>query len=143
MRRLAARAIAAAVLTAALAATTLQAACADPSGYLQPEGDRATVEKAARIFRDGVRLLATGADGPALGKFRSAAELCPDFFEARYNAAKLEGERGGRERAVAELEAVCRDFPDNVRALSDLGQLLVALGDELDRGAPAVGEIVE
>jgi tetratricopeptide (TPR) repeat protein len=101
---------------------------ADPSGYLKPAGDAATVEKAARIFRDGVRLLEKGADGPALSKFRSAAKLCPGFFEARYDAAKLEGERGdprGHERAVAELEAVCGDFPDNVRAFSDMGQLLV------------------
>jgi tetratricopeptide (TPR) repeat protein len=115
------------VLGAAVLAATLVVgapAPADPSGYLKPEGDAATVEKAARIFRDGVRLLERGADGPALGKFRSAAKLCPGFFEARYNVAKLEGERGP-ERAVAELKAVCRDFPDNVRAFSDLGQLLV------------------
>ncbi len=106
-------------------ALALGPAGADPSGYLQPEGDAQTIEKAARLFRDGVRLLERGSTGPALGKFRRAGKLCPDFFEARYNAAKLQGERGGRERAVAELEALCRDFPMNVRADSDLGHLLV------------------
>jgi tetratricopeptide (TPR) repeat protein len=106
-------------------ALTLATAGADPSGYLRPEGDAKTVEKAARVFRDGVRLLERGSTGPALGKFRQAGRLCPGFFEARYNAAKLEGQRGGRDDAVAELEALCRDFPRNVRAYSDLGQLLV------------------
>ena len=110
-------------LVATLAAA--QSAGADPSGYLAPEGERDTVEKAARAFRDGVRLLEKGSAGPALGKFRRAATLCPDFFEARYNVAKLQGEKGGRERAVAEPEALGRDFPSSVRAFSDLGHLLV------------------
>ena len=116
------------VLVAALAAA--QPAAADPSGYLKPEGETKTIEKAARLFRDGVRLLEKGSAGPALGKFRRAAKLCPDFFEARYNVAKLEGEKGGHERAVAELEALAHDFPANVRAFSDLGQLLVGKSPE-------------
>jgi tetratricopeptide (TPR) repeat protein len=113
------------LLTAAAIVAAAHVAGADPSGYLAPEGDRDTVERAARAFREGVQLLEKGSAGPALGKFRRAATLCPGFFEARYNVAKLEGERGGRERAIAELEALGRDFPSNVRAFSDLGQLLV------------------
>ncbi|HUU33305.1 MAG TPA: tetratricopeptide repeat protein, partial [Vicinamibacterales bacterium] len=100
-------------------------AAADPSGYLKPEGDAKTVAKAASAFRDGVRLLDAGTAATALAKFRRAASLCPDFFEARYNVAKLEGIEYGRERAVNGLTALCKDFPDNVRAYSDLGQLLV------------------
>jgi len=111
------------VLAVVLAAAEL--AVADPSGYLKPEGDPKTREKAARLFDEGTGYLERGSSAPALRAFRQAATLCPDFFEARYNVAKLEGEKGGRETAVAKLEALGRDFPANVRAFSDLGQLLV------------------
>jgi len=100
-------------------------AAADPSGYLKPEGDPKTLAKAARHFREGVRYLEKGAPAPALRVFRRAAKLCPDFFEARYNVAKLEGQERGRDKGIAELEAINRDFPANVRAFNDLGQLLV------------------
>jgi len=112
-------------LLIAAAALVCAGASADPSGYLKPEGDEKTVEKAARTFRDGVRALDAGAAGTALDKFRRAASLCPGFFEARYNVAKLEGTQYGRDRGIEGLTALCKDFPTNVRAYSDLGQLLV------------------
>jgi hypothetical protein len=96
------RAMATALLTAA-ALRVCASAPADPSGYLKPEGDEKTVEKAARVFRDGVRALDIEAAGTALAKFRRAASLCPDFFEARYNVAKLEGVEYGRDRAIEGL----------------------------------------
>lgn len=117
-----------AVLGVVLAAARV--AAADPSGYLKPEGDEKTVAKAARDFRDGIRALEKGAPVPALRSFHRAAKLCPDFFEARYNIAKLEGQERGRDKAIAALEALARDFPANVRAFSDLGQLLVETDPE-------------
>jgi len=98
---------------------------ADPSGYLQPEGDQKTLDKAAKIFRQGVSYLDKGSPSLALRSFHRAAGLCPGFFEARYNIAKLEGEKGGHDKAVAGLETLCRDFPGAVRPFNDLGQLLV------------------
>ena len=105
-------------------------AAADPSGYLTPEGDEKTLEKAAAYFDKGVGYLDQGARGPALSAFRKAAKLCPGFFEARYNIAKLEGDKGRRDRAVAGLETLGRDFPANVRGFSDLGQLLIETDPE-------------
>jgi tetratricopeptide (TPR) repeat protein len=117
-----------AVLVAALAAS--RGAAADPSGYLKPQGDEKTLAKAARDFRDGIRALDKGSPALALRSFYRAVKLCPDFFEARYNIAKLEGQERGRDKAIAALEALVRDFPANVRAFSDLGQLLVETDPE-------------
>ena len=117
--------LAAALTAAAAVLGAARPAAADPSGYLAPEGDEQTLKKAAAYFDKGVAYLDQGARGPALSAFRRAAKLCPGFFEARYNVAKLEGDAGGRDKAIAELEALGRDFPANVRAFSDLGQLLV------------------
>ncbi|MBN1918284.1 MAG: tetratricopeptide repeat protein [Verrucomicrobia bacterium] len=127
-------------LAAALILAAARPAFGDPSGYLKPAGDEQTVERAARAFRDGVRALDTGAAGTAMGRFSRAASLCPDFFEARYNIAKLEGTQYGPDRAVEALQALCKDFPGNVRAYSDLGQLLIAT--DLEAAGDAFGTAV-
>ncbi|MGB7404652.1 MAG: XrtA/PEP-CTERM system TPR-repeat protein PrsT [Pacificimonas sp.] len=77
----------------------------------------------------GGAFLGLGERDKAEAAFRAALKRKPDYPEARRNLAQLLIAKGDARAAKSELRKVVQDNPDDVRALSTLGELAGIEGD--------------
>ncbi len=105
-----------------LTIATVLAASAD-SGYFKPECDEELLQKAEKIYSKGLFYLGKENLQLALQQFVTAEKICPQFFNASYNIARIYDKLDKIDKAVEKLKEINKAFPENIVAYNALGQI--------------------
>lgn len=93
------------------------------------ELDRFVKGKIANMYADIGDVFAASAHlDEAIGEYRRAVTLCPQFVDIRLKLAGAMRDKGDRPAAIAELEGCVRDHPSFVPARIALGVCLYGAG---------------
>lgn len=88
-----------------------------------------------RTWYAGLFLLIGGKQGEALAELRKTAELDPKFFPARSLLLEFDMDGEARPRAIAEAEALAKDFPKEPEAREQLATACLRAGRRADAKA--------
>jgi len=100
------------------------------TGYEKPNIDPEKLKDGEKHIEKGVYHFNKGAYRQALIEFENAVEISPQFFNARYNMARVHVVMGKTKEAIGELELISSFFEGNVAAYNTLGQIYVDKGEK-------------